>query len=79
MSLALSWAAAGQCIRRSRVSVTLRQLANHAGPHSHAFNSRVGKLYLELTISYPCLQTHELVRPLASCRPVPLIIDIGLQ
>jgi hypothetical protein len=41
------------------------------------FHSRVGKLYLELTIRYLCLQAHELVRPLAICDSVPLIIDIG--
>src|SRR6266699_3211291 len=41
------------------------------------FYSRVGKLYFELSISNRFLLTHELVRPLTSCRPVPLIIDVG--
>ncbi len=41
------------------------------------FHSRVSKLYLELTIGYPRLQTHELVRPPAGRRPIPLIVDVG--
>jgi hypothetical protein len=44
---------------------------------AEGLHSRVGKLYLELAISYPCLLTHELVRPLTSCRTIPSIIDIG--
>jgi len=41
------------------------------------FHFRPGEMYLELPIGYPGLLAHELVGPLTTCRPVPLIIDVG--
>ncbi len=41
------------------------------------FHSRLSERYLELSIGYPGLLAHELVGPLTTRRPVPLIIDVG--
>src|SRR2546423_14601321 len=41
------------------------------------FHPRLSELYLELSIGYLGLLAHELVGPLTTRRPVPLIIDVG--